>query len=318
MAASRSSRRAHCRDRVRWCRAVALASVLTGSSPTAPSSRGRPCFPVLDASPSWRIYRGGPSSDHRLPGTRRAPARRATRAARAARHRAVRRHRRPRRASCCPAWRTWRCRRWPRTSGSSPPRWRTWTTRSSARSPSEAVDEFGTPPRRRAVGDLRRPAALRPAERRARGAWPPRSPRPRRARAGTPAGCTTCACRPRRREAVITMLQGRRSWSSGPGWSWRSRSAPTWTARSSSTTQVHEMFRESADLPHRPLPRQGGGAEHPGVPVRQRAVRADLEPQLHRPHPDRHPRDPRAGPAGRLLRGAPAPTRTWSSPTCSR
>ena len=76
--------------------------------------------------------------------------------------------------------------------------------------------------------------------------------------------------------------------------------------------------RREPDLPDRPLPGQGGGAEHPGLPVRQRAVRADLEPQLHRPHPDRHPRDARAGPAGQLLRGRPAPTRTWSSPTCCR
>ena len=61
-------------------------------------------------------------------------------------------------------------------------------------------------------------------------------------------------------------------------------------------------LRRAADLPDRPLPGQGGGAEHPGVPVRQRSVRADLEPQLHRPHPDRHPRDPRSGPARELLR----------------
>ena len=31
-------------------------------------------------------------------------------------------------------------------------------------------------------------------------------------------------------------------------------------------------------LPHRPLPRQGGGAEHPLLPLRQRLPRADLEP----------------------------------------
>ncbi len=37
--------------------------------------------------------------------------------------------------------------------------------------------------------------------------------------------------------------------------------------------------RRGADLPHRPLPRQGGGAEHPRLPLRQRPVRADLEPQ---------------------------------------
>ena len=62
-------------------------------------------------------------------------------------------------------------------------------------------------------------------------------------------------------------------------------------------------LRREPDLPDRPLPRQGGGPEHPRLPVRQRAVRADLEPQLHRPHPDRHPRDARPGRAGQLLRG---------------
>ena len=53
-------------------------------------------------------------------------------------------------------------------------------------------------------------------------------------------------------------------------------------------------LRRGADLPHRPLPGQGGGAEHPGLPLRQRPLRADLEPQLHRPRPDRRARD--AGP----------------------
>ncbi len=61
--------------------------------------------------------------------------------------------------------------------------------------------------------------------------------------------------------------------------------------------------RRGADLPHRPLPRQGAGPQHPGLPVRQRPVRADLESQLHPPHPDRRARDPRPGPAGLVLRG---------------
>ena len=42
----------------------------------------------------------------------------------------------------------------------------------------------------------------------------------------------------------------------------------------------------AADLPHRPLSRQGTGTEHPRVPLRQRALRADLESQLHRPRAD--------------------------------
>ena len=77
-------------------------------------------------------------------------------------------------------------------------------------------------------------------------------------------------------------------------------------------------LRREPDLPHRPLPRQGGGAEHPRVPLRQRAVRADLEPQPHRPRPDRRARDARPGPSGPTSTRAPAPTATWSSPTCSR
>ena len=39
-------------------------------------------------------------------------------------------------------------------------------------------------------------------------------------------------------------------------------------------------------LPDRPLPRQGDGPEHAGAPVRERDLRADLEPPVHRPHPD--------------------------------
>ena len=41
-------------------------------------------------------------------------------------------------------------------------------------------------------------------------------------------------------------------------------------------------LRRAAGLPHRPLPGQGDRPEHDGVPVRQRAVRAAVEPQLHR------------------------------------
>ena len=62
-------------------------------------------------------------------------------------------------------------------------------------------------------------------------------------------------------------------------------------------------LRRGADLPHRPLPGQGGGAEHPGVPLRQRPLRADLEPQLHRPRADRRARDAGAGDPRGVLRG---------------
>ena len=59
----------------------------------------------------------------------------------------------------------------------------------------------------------------------------------------------------------------------------------------------------SAHLPHRPLPRPRGGAEPAGAALRQRHVRAGLEPQPHRPRPDRRPRDALDRDARRLLRG---------------
>ena len=61
-------------------------------------------------------------------------------------------------------------------------------------------------------------------------------------------------------------------------------------------------LRRGPDLPDRPLPRQGGGAQHPRAAVRQRALRADLEPQPHRPRADRGPRGARARAASLVLR----------------
>ena len=74
--------------------------------------------------------------------------------------------------------------------------------------------------------------------------------------------------------------------------------------------------RRVPGLPHRPLPGQGDGAEHAGVPLRQRHVRADLEPQLHRLRPDhrgRGPRDRLRAPATTTSRARCA---TWSRTTC--
>ena len=55
-------------------------------------------------------------------------------------------------------------------------------------------------------------------------------------------------------------------------------------------------------VPHRPLPGQGDGPEHPGPALRQLAVRADLEPRLRRPRADHHGRGHRHRRPGRLLR----------------
>ena len=56
------------------------------------------------------------------------------------------------------------------------------------------------------------------------------------------------------------------------------------------------------DLPDRPLPGQGGGSEHPGAAVRQRDIRARLEPRPRRLHPDRRARVAGHPGPGRVLR----------------
>ena len=60
--------------------------------------------------------------------------------------------------------------------------------------------------------------------------------------------------------------------------------------------------RGAAGVPHRPLPGQGDGPEHDGVPLRQRHVRATVEPQLHRPGADHRRGGHRHRHARRLLR----------------
>ena len=75
-------------------------------------------------------------------------------------------------------------------------------------------------------------------------------------------------------------------------------------------------FSRGPDLPHRPLPGQGDGAEHPGVPLRQHAVRAAVEQQLHRSRSDHRQRNGEGGRPGRLLRPQPACCATCSRTTC--
>ena len=72
-------------------------------------------------------------------------------------------------------------------------------------------------------------------------------------------------------------------------------------------------LRRGADLPHRPLPRQGGGAEHPRLPLRERAVRADLEPPAHRRTcRSTCPRRSAIGQRAPASTRRPARTATWS------
>ena len=58
-----------------------------------------------------------------------------------------------------------------------------------------------------------------------------------------------------------------------------------------------------AGLPHRPLPRQGDRPEPARLPLRQRHLRADLEPPPHRPRPDHGRRVDRRREPRRVLRG---------------
>ena len=149
------------------------------------------------------------------------------------------------------------------------------------------------------VRRLRRPGHLRPAQggprRAGQGARPSRQPhllpgdRPGRVRRGRPGarrrpGSTTPAARrvgsPGDREALRP----------GPGQRPTARRRPA------------PDLRRDADLPDRPLPREGDGPERPGPALRQRHLRAALEPPLRRPRADHRRRVPRRRAPRRLLR----------------
>ena len=66
--------------------------------------------------------------------------------------------------------------------------------------------------------------------------------------------------------------------------------------------ELLEDHGRAPDLPDRSLSRQGDGAEHPGAALCQRHVRADLESQPYRPHPDHRGGEARRRPSRRLLR----------------
>ena len=196
----------------------------------------------------------------------------------------------------------------------------TSTTTSSAAFARAAWDEFG----RHAVTEDGRgtssPAGSptstargrrrRSAERRSRAAEPARAAEPRRLH--------YLSVPPAAAPSVVRIAPRRRAGRARPDHHGEAvRHRPRERA-ARSTPRCTTVFPDEPGLPDRPLPRQGGGAEHPRPALRERPLRADLEPPAHRPHPDRRARDARGGHARRLLRGAPAPTATWSSPTCSR
>ena len=150
------------------------------------------------------------------------------------------------------------------------------------------------------MGDVRRPRALRPDERRAGGARragqrDQSGARRRRQAAALP---QRAAQRRARRDRHDPRGGPGRRLARGDGEAVRHRSRQR---RGAQRPPAPDLSRDP-DLPHRPLPRQGGRTEHPRLPLRQRTVRADLEPQLHRPRADRHPRDSRPRAAIGVLR----------------
>ena len=80
---------------------------------------------------------------------------------------------------------------------------------------------------------------------------------------------------------------------------------------------ARQGVRRAAGLPHRPLPRQGDRAEHPGAAVRERHLRAGLEPPAtsttsRSPSPSRSAIEDRGG----VLRAGRASSATCSRTTC--
>ena len=75
-------------------------------------------------------------------------------------------------------------------------------------------------------------------------------------------------------------------------------------------------LRRGAGLPHRPLPGQGDRPQPDGLPLRQRHLRAALEPPLRRPRADHRGRGPRRRGPRRSSTRRPARAATSSRTTC--
>ena len=119
-----------------------------------------------------------------------------------------------------------------------------------------------------------------------------------RARAAT--GSSTSRRRPRCIAHIVTRLgeaglnRPPSTPAAGCASSSRSRSGATWPPRGALNQRGRRRLQRGPGLPHRSLPRQGDGPEHPGVPLRQRHLRAAVEPQARRPRADHGGRGDRA------------------------
>ncbi len=133
----------------------------------------------------------------------------------------------------------------------------------------------------------------------------------RRAARHAPASTATrrSTCRSRRPRSRSCSSSSRapawpttRSPAAGAGWSWRSRSATTCESAKQLNSLVDDVFTAAGRVPHRPLPGQGDGPEHPGAALRQHAVRAGVELELRRLGADHDGRGRRHRHPRRLLR----------------
>ena len=106
----------------------------------------------------------------------------------------------------------------------------------------------------------------------------------------------------------------------GAGSSSKSRSAPTLNRRGRWTGASSSVLSEIADLSDGPFSRQGNGPEHHGPALRERHLRAAVEPRSYRPCPDHGRRDGRRRAARRISTRRPGRCATWCrtmSSSCS-
>ena len=171
---------------------------------------------------------------------------------------------------------------------------------------------------RRPLGRVRRQAQLRGLQRaRTVRTWPRRSRRPSRRSARTASASCTCRSRPERCADMVRML-GQTGIAEHCSLVVEKPFGHDLAQRPRAQRRAARGPRRGVDLPDRPLPRQGGGAEHPRAALRQRPARADLEPRPHRLRADRRARGDRHRGPRRASTRRPAPSATWSSPTCCR
>src|SRR5947209_141068 len=78
------------------------------------------------------------------------------------------------------------------------------------------------------------------------------------------------------RQALATFGQGQPVVARGP----RKAVRPRPRQRQRAGPAPRALSERRAALPHRPLPRQGHGTEHPGVPLWQRDLRAPVQPPV--------------------------------------